>query len=86
MMTTTLTMTRKSYHGADVSLTIDGVTYKGRISTPDGMYSPDHWISTSLLQGISLLPSGEFIDVCKAIRAAYSLPGRRALHTFGASC
>ena len=86
MMTTTMTMTRKTYHGADVSLTIGGVTYKGRISNPAGAYSPDQWISTSLLQGISLLPSGEFIDVCKAIRAAYSLPERRALHTFGASC
>lgn len=72
MMTTTLTMNRVTYHGANVSLTIGGVTYKGRISNPAGAYSPDQWISTSLLQGISLLPSGEFIDVCKAIRAAYS--------------
>lgn len=78
MTTTTLTMTRKTYHGADVKLTINGVTYKGRISNPAGAYSPDEWISTSLLQGISLLPSSEFIDVCKAIRAAYNLPGKRA--------
>ena len=69
---TTLTMTRKTYHNAHVSLTINGVTYKGTISNPNGAYSPDQWISTSLLTGISLLPSGEFIDVCKAIRAAYA--------------
>lgn len=84
MLTSNLTMTRKTYHGADVALTIDGVTYKGRISTPTGVFSPDHWISTSLLEGISLLPSSEFIEVCKALRSAYNLPGRRALYTFGA--
>jgi hypothetical protein len=68
---TTMTMTRKSYYSANVSLTIEGVTYKGNISNPAGAYSPDEWISTSLLQGMILLSDGEFTAVCQAMRAAY---------------
>jgi hypothetical protein len=51
------------------AVTIGGREYTGEVGNPVGWDSPDHWIDWSLLEGLYLLSSNDFSEVCRAISA-----------------